>query len=181
LVPSYLTYRKTGSSPFMFSKEDTVINYVGRIYRYISLSSFVTVILNALFPKVMVFLIPIQCIENPYIFWTGMVLLHLSLLWIFIAQRNMKDEWRIGIDKRDKITLVTNGLFSKTRNPIFLGVIFVFFGLVMVIPNIVTFTILVAGVIVIQIQVRLEEEFLLKELGFEYQQYMKRINRWIFQ
>jgi protein-S-isoprenylcysteine O-methyltransferase Ste14 len=92
----------------------------------------------------------------------------------------MSDEWRIGIDIENKVQLITKGLFSISRNPIFLGVIVLFVGLFLIIPNLVTVIILITGIIVIQIQVRLEEEFLFRELGEEYNIYMNRVKRWLF-
>ena len=95
-------------------------------------------------------------------------------------QRNMANEWRIGIDNENKVNLITKGMFGISRNPIFLGVIIVFIGLFLIIPNAVIVVILVSGVIVIQVQVRLEEEFLLNQLGNEYKEYMSKVKRWIF-
>jgi len=106
-------------------------------------------------------------------------LVHLAFLIIFFAQRNMANEWRIGIDNENKVNLITNGMFGISRNPIFLGVITVFIGLFLIIPNVVTAIFLVSGVLVIQVQVRLEEEFLLSTLGDEYKDYMNKVNRWL--
>lgn len=84
----------------------------------------------------------------------------------------MANKWRIGIDIENEVKLVTKGLFNISQNPIFLGVILVFIGLFLIIPNIVTAIILFAGIIVNQVQVRLEEEFLLKKLEEEYKDYI---------
>jgi protein-S-isoprenylcysteine O-methyltransferase Ste14 len=35
------------------------------------------------------------------------------------------------------------------------------------------------GVVLIQIQVRLEEDFLVKNHGVEYEQYRRQVRRWI--
>jgi protein-S-isoprenylcysteine O-methyltransferase Ste14 len=106
--------------------------------------------------------------------------LHLSFLIIVVAQRNMGNQWRIGIDDRNKTSLVTNGLFGISRNPIFVGVIMIFLGLFLIIPNVITALILVSGYLVIQVQVRLEEEFLRAQLGEEYKHYMNGVGRWLF-
>ncbi len=55
---------------------------------------------------------------------------------------------------------------------------FTLFGLFLVIPNALTLLTLVLGVVLIQIQVRLEEEFLAKSHGAEYTEYRRRIRRW---
>lgn len=180
VVPSFVTYKRTGINPVKFSQEETAINFVGKAYKIISAMAFVTVAINAFIPKAMLFLIPIDYLENDILVWIGIGLVHLAFLIIFNAQRNMANEWRIGIDNENKVNLITKGMFSITRNPIFLGVIFVFVGLFLIIPNTVTVLILVTGVLLIQIQVRLEEEFLRNTLRDEYKSYEKQVNRWLF-
>jgi protein-S-isoprenylcysteine O-methyltransferase Ste14 len=53
------------------------------------------------------------------------------------------------------------------------------FGLFLVIPNALTLLTLGLGVVLIQIQVRLEEEFLARTHGEEYILYRRRVRRWI--
>ena len=62
---------------------------------------------------------------------------------------------------------------------IFLGVILTFLGLFLILPNILTAIILFVGVISIQIQVRLEEEYLLLVHGKIYKEYCQKVKRWI--
>lgn len=177
IVPSYITYKRTGINPFKFSKEETAINYVGKVYKIISAFAFVTVLLNAFLPSTMQYLVSIEYLVSETVVWIGLGLIHLAFLIIFIAQRNMANEWRIGIDNENKVNLITKGLFGISRNPIFLGVISVFIGLFLIIPNVVTGIILVCGFLVIQVQVRLEEEFLLSTLGVEYKEYLSTVKR----
>lgn len=179
IVPSYVTYKRTGINPFKFSNEETAINYVGKAYKIISAIAFITIALNAFQPSVMQYLVSIEYLKSEITVWVGLGLLHLSFIIIFIAQRNMANEWRIGIDNENKVNLITKGLFGISRNPIFLGVLIVFVGMFLIIPNAVTLVILISGFIVIQVQVRLEEEFLIKQLGDEYIDYMKNVKRWL--
>ena len=179
IMPSYLTYKRTGINPLKFSKEETAINFVGKAYKIISAIAFITVTFNAFIPSLMPFLTPVESLKSDYLVWIGFGLLHLSFLVIFIAQRNMANEWRIGIDNENKVNLITKGLFGISRNPIFLGVLIVFAGMFLIIPNAVTLVILISGFIVIQVQVRLEEEFLIKQLGDEYIVYMVNVKRWL--
>jgi protein-S-isoprenylcysteine O-methyltransferase Ste14 len=72
----------------------------------------------------------------------------------------MGKSWRIGIDEERPATLVRQGVFGLSRNPIFLGMMVTLLGLFLSIPNAVTLLVLALGVVLIQIQVRLEEEFL---------------------
>lgn len=179
IIPSFITFRRTGINPFQFSKEETAINYVGKAYKLISMVAFIAICINAFVPNLMIYLVLIEYLQIKNLVWLGFALLHLSFIWIFIAQRNMANEWRIGIDNKNKVNLITKGLFSISRNPIFLGVILVFLGLFLIIPNTITAIILFTGILVIQVQVRLEEEFLSKELGEEYKIYLKKVKRWL--
>lgn len=180
IIPSVRTYKRTGINPFKFSKEETAINYLGKTYKMISAFSFVVILLNAFFPSSMLYMPSIDYLVSELFVWIGLGLMHLAFLIIFVAQRNMANEWRIGIDHENKVNLITKGMFGITRNPIFLGVTLVFWGLFLIIPNTATVLILVAGTLVIQVQVRLEEEFLLKALGNEYQEYRHQVSRWLF-
>jgi protein-S-isoprenylcysteine O-methyltransferase Ste14 len=52
-------------------------------------------------------------------------------------------------------------------------------GFFLTIPNAITFAILVAGEFLIQIQVRLEEDFLARSHGKSYLAYQKQVRRWL--
>lgn len=106
-------------------------------------------------------------------------MLFISLLWTVIAQGHMKNSWRIGIDKDTKTELVTTGLFSISRNPIFFGMILSLIGLLLTTPNALTALFLTLGYVLIQIQIRLEEEFLTKEHGQVYLNYKQKVRRLI--
>ncbi len=53
-------------------------------------------------------------------------------------------------------------------------------GLFLVIPNALTLLAFVLGVVLIQIQVRLEEEFLSGTHGHEYGEYRQHARRWLW-
>lgn len=179
VFPTIKTYRQTGINPFRFNNESSAINFVGKAYKIIAGIAFLITALNAFIPASLPYTVPIQYIENQYVVWGGFILLHLSFIIIFAAQRTMANEWRMGIDEVNKVNLITKGLFGISRNPIFLGVIIAFIGLFLIIPNIGTALVLFSAFIVIQVQVRLEEDFLKKALGKEYIQYMESVNRWL--
>jgi protein-S-isoprenylcysteine O-methyltransferase Ste14 len=91
----------------------------------------------------------------------------------------MGESWRIGIDEERRAPLVRKGVFGLSRNPIFLGMMLTLLGLFLVTPNAVTLLVLVLGVVLIQIQVRLEEEFLSGVHGEEYAEYRRGVRRWL--
>ncbi|MCB0370800.1 MAG: isoprenylcysteine carboxylmethyltransferase family protein, partial [Bdellovibrionales bacterium] len=71
------------------------------------------------------------------------------------------------------------GLFGVSRNPIFLGVIISYIGTFLIIPNLLSFCIMVLTIVILQVQVRLEEEYLIKIHGDEYDEYKNKVRRWI--
>ena len=87
--------------------------------------------------------------------------------------------WRIGIDEEHRTPLVREGVFGVSRNPIFLGMMLTLLGLFLVIPNAVTLHVLGLGVVLIQIRVRLEEEFLSGAHGEAYAEYRRDVRRWL--
>ena len=91
----------------------------------------------------------------------------------------MGESWRIGIDHEHQTALVRTGVFGFSRNPIFLGMTITLVGLFFVIPNTLTALTLLIGAVLIQIQVRLEEEFLTKTHGKEYGEYRQQVRRWL--
>jgi len=70
-------------------------------------------------------------------------------------------------------------LLKISRNPIFLGMRVMLLGLFLIVPNVVTFAILITGELLIQTQVRLEEDFLSRIHGQAYLAYQKQVRRWL--
>jgi len=180
VVPTYLTYKKTGINPITFGKESNAHNYVGNVYKFLVFMLLMVFVIHFLNIELYNYLlVPIHYLELSSVFFIGFFLLHFALFWIVIAQKQMGNNWRIGIDEKNKSELVTHGLFSISRNPVFLGMMLSLFSIFLVLPNILTFFIAFTGYIVIQIQIRLEEEFLLKVFGQKYLDYKNRTRRLI--
>lgn len=178
VLPTLLTYRRTGTNPVTFGKEDNAHNYIGKWFKIILGLLILVVAANAFTEGWSTkYVLPVHYLEKDYINYTGWILLHLSLIWILIAQYQMHNSWRIGIDEKNKTELVTKGLFSVSRNPIFLGMIVSMLGAFLVLPNAITFFIAIASYLLIQIQIRLEEEHLQRTHGDVYSQYKKKTGR----
>ena len=91
----------------------------------------------------------------------------------------MSKSWRIGIDATEKTELVTTGLFSYSRNPIFLGMLLSLLGLLLIVPDAFTLMFFVVGFILMDVQIRLEEEYLQRMHGSAYSNYKEKTRRWI--
>jgi protein-S-isoprenylcysteine O-methyltransferase Ste14 len=179
VLPTYRIWKTTGVNPYKLGSSDSAHDYIGKNFRLTILACFVVVVLFAFSPNIYPFLLPISFLQNNILVIIGAILLFTALIWVLIAQVYMQKSWRIGIDEDVKIELIQTGLFKISRNPIFLGMRIMLLGLFLIIPNAVTFTILIAGELLVQTQVRLEEEFLTRSHGQAYLNYQKQVRRWI--
>lgn len=176
VVPSVRTYRATGINPITFGNSDNAHDLAGRWFKIIlGLIPFV-ILLYWTGNNYYHYSLPASYMVHPSIQWTGIALCILSFIWTAAAQWQMGNAWRIGIDEVNRTALVTKGIFALSRNPVFLGMIVTLLGFFLM-PNAITLLVLVAGYLLIQIQIRLEEEFLTRQHGKEYKEYRKRVRR----
>jgi len=176
---SYMAWKRTGVNPYAFGNNDTVHDYVGKLFRFTLIATALIVSAFSLSELLYNFLMPIPWFESSLLVGIGLVLLTVALVWVLVAQVQMGDSWRIGIDEHTSSPLVQHGLFGVSRNPIFLGMIIMMVGLLFTVPTAATLVVAMLGVVLIHIQVRLEESFLLEKYGDVYLSYQKRVRRWI--
>ena len=174
-----MLWRKTGINPLTFDKKDDAHGFNGKIFKIISLIELIIVGIYAFKNEWYKYLLPFWYLENPTSQKIGWSLLIISLVWVWVSQSQMAVSWRIGIDQKNKSELVTKGLFSISRNPIFFGIMIANVGLFLVIPNAFTLLIISLSTLSINTQIRLEEEFLKGEFGEKYIKYCKKVRRWI--
>lgn len=176
---SYVVWKKTGINPVVFKGTDNAHDFIGRLFKLLLAAVMTVVFVYAVIPSAYQYLMPIQWMERVWIKATGMTLLGASFLWTVLAQMEMGTSWRIGIDSEHRTKLVQTGVFRASRNPIYIGLMATLLGLFAVIPNAIAFMVLLLGVVLINIQVRLEEEYLKTTHGDEYAAYAQRVRRWI--
>lgn len=178
VLRSYLLWKKTKVNPLTFNKEDDAHGYNGKVFGFVFILELIIVSIYAFFPQWHKFLLPFWYFEIDSLMNSGWLLLIISLVFVWFAQGNMRESWRIGIDEENKSELITDGFFSLSRNPIFLGIMIANTGLFLVLPNAFTLLIVALSTVSINTQIRLEEEFLFKEFGSQYAQYQAKVNRW---
>jgi protein-S-isoprenylcysteine O-methyltransferase Ste14 len=177
VVPSVRVYKRTGVNPVTFGMSENAQDYIGFIMKVLTGLLTAAVLLPSISRAAYSYLNPLEYMEHKWIKSIGLLLVHAALIWIVVAQSQMKESWRIGIDEKNKTTLVTGGLFSISRNPIFLGMIVSTVGIFLILPNTLTFFIAATTYIVTQIQIRLEEARLLKQHGTSYTAYKNAVRR----
>ncbi len=176
--PTWRLWRREGRNALVLPFDDSAEGVVSKGFRLVILAVFAWLAATLFVPTD--WFGRLGALERPEIRLAGAALLAVSFLVIVVAQRQMGRSWRIGIDAGDRPRLVTQGLFARSRNPIFLSMRLNLLGLFLVAPNAVTLAALAAGEVLMQVQVRLEEAFLSQALGAEYEAYRAKARRWIW-
>lgn len=108
----------------------------------------------------------------------GLLLCAAGVLVIAIAQRQMGESFRIGIDDA-KTALVSRGLFARVRNPIYSGLLLLLLGVMLAVPCAASVTLGLAAAAAIAVHTRLEERHLLALHGDAYRAYAAGVGRFL--
>ena len=179
VIPSVRVKRKTGINPYVFKNTDSAHDFLGKVSAPITSLIFIVALVNLFYPEGLQYFAPFTWLEISILKYTGFAFIHLALLWIIVAQVQMSNSWRVGIDHSARTELKTNGLFSISRNPVFLGMLVTLAGIFFILPNAITLLVATVSVMLFQVQVRLEEEYLSMIHGNTYITYCKKVRRWI--
>ena len=179
VLRSLLVYRRSGVNPLVLPSSADAYGYVARAFKVVVAGIAVAVITLATWPESQVYFGRWSVLSTPVVAYAGWALLIASLIWLLIAQAQMGTSWRIGIDDKRRTELVQHGLFTLSRNPIFLAMRVNLVGLFLVFPSAITSALLVAGEILMQVQVRLEEQHLTNLHGQLYDAYRAKVRRWL--
>lgn len=178
LLPRWRMKRATGQEVFVVPRDDSAQGFIGRMFKLLFGLAFVALVVHAFAPQWERYLLPADFLMHQTTLWIGLVLLHASLVLVLVAQAQMARSWRVGFDEKAKTELVTGGLFRYSRNPVFVGMLLTMLGLFLVLPNALTLLAATLTWTVLQIQVRMEEAYLMNAQGEPYMAYMKRVRRW---
>jgi protein-S-isoprenylcysteine O-methyltransferase Ste14 len=110
--------------------------------------------------------------------WAGVLfcLAGVVLLWWTLV--SFGKSFRVGIDTSHPDRLVTSGVFSYSRNPIYVAFGVVLLGQFLVFPNWILLVYMAAAVWLFNRQILREEEFLKGHYGQEYSDYCSRVRRY---
>ena len=115
----------------------------------------------------------------PVLQWTGLAIAAIGVAFFIVAMLTMADSWRAGIPDSDKTAFVHMGIYRISRNPAFVGFDLMYIGLLMAFPNIIHLLFAVFPVVMLHLQIRQEEDFLRKTFGTYYEEYCKKVRRYI--
>ncbi len=109
----------------------------------------------------------------------GLALGVLGLSLCAVAQWTMGAAWRVGIDEGRRTPLIERGVYAFVRNPTYLGLFAVNAGLWLVWPTASIGTFAVVFFVVMELQVRCEEEHLEALHGEAFRRYRDRTRRYL--
>ncbi len=141
-VRSFILYKNTGVNVLgKFGRKGRI----GRNERGLTFASLIIPIVafNYVFiPQNYHLLLPFAFLELDWIKNTGIIVYAIGFLIAIIAQFQMQNDWRIGVDPEQNTNLVTRGLYQYSRNPIYVGIIISFIGFFLLLPSWASFTFL---------------------------------------
>ena len=110
----------------------------------------------------------------------GIILTAFGVLSFIVSVLQMKDNWRAGVQKEEKTTLVTTGIYSISRTPAFLGFDLMYLGILFSFFNSYLCFATSFALTFFHLQIKYVEEIFLQEtFGNEYMKYRKKVFRYI--
>jgi len=109
----------------------------------------------------------------------GIVLCIAAVISIIASLVSFGNSFRVGIDENKPDKLVTSGMFAFSRNPLYVCFDAFLFGQFLVHRNIIIAVAIVGFALAIHRQILREEKFLTSHYGGEYEEYRKKVRRYL--
>jgi protein-S-isoprenylcysteine O-methyltransferase Ste14 len=108
----------------------------------------------------------------------GIAMVIAGFIFYIWALKNLGNSWRLGIDENHPGKLVTTGIYSKTRNPVYVFFNLYFFGIFLINGNLIFLIFTVFIMVNLHFMILEEEKFLIKTFGKEYKNYIAATGRY---
>lgn len=163
----------------IFRATRPIQKYFGILEKVMTISIVLIIIIHAFFKDYFLATNYINCMDNPQIKILGFIIGLGGLLICRIAQITIGKSWRVGIDENAKPGLITHGIYKYMRNPTYTGLYLLCAGVWILNPTFLYSYWILAFYLMIEFQVRCEEEYLQTQYGNEYLDYCKQTKRYI--
>lgn len=157
--------RATGDRPWAFTSAKGVQRLAGASFAL----SVAVLILASAFPRT----------NDNFLNVVVALLALIGAAIVIVAQIQMGRAWRVGVREGDSPLFVSHGLFRYSRNPIFVGMMFVGFAAAMVSGTSWSWAALAAFMVSCAVQVGIEEKHLEVNFGEPYRDFRASVPRWI--
>jgi protein-S-isoprenylcysteine O-methyltransferase Ste14 len=173
--------RQTGVDPLALRplrSAKTATTYVERVLVVGTVALNVDIVANAFAPQVVADSLAVPLLRQSSVLgWIGLTMLTAGLALDLAATFRMGRSWRVGIDQENPGVLVTSGIYSRVRHPIYTGVMLMACGLAMTTADVVSIAVGAAALVGLPVQAHFEEEFLAARYGATYIEYCQRTRR----
>ncbi|NVJ60383.1 MAG: isoprenylcysteine carboxylmethyltransferase family protein [Gammaproteobacteria bacterium] len=132
-----------------------------------------------IFPSIDQYLVMINLMQNTWLIIFGNLLLTVGFFLTVMINFKLGREWRSGIDPDGPKTIITNGLYRFSRNPMFVFVAISQVGFFLAVPSMFTLVCLLIGLYTLNSQAIEEEKHLLQVFPLEYENYLSQVRRWV--
>ncbi len=117
--------------------------------------------------------------QNDAILFSGAIMLVAGFGVALTGHYQLGPCWRSGIDPGGPAKLVRDGLYSRSRNPMMIGVLLAQSGFFLALPSSFSLVCLLMGLVAVLSQVRIEESHLAQAFPTEYPSYQRQVRRWL--
>jgi protein-S-isoprenylcysteine O-methyltransferase Ste14 len=118
-------------------------------------------------------------LDHAFIDVIGLCVGILGLALCRSAQVTMGGAWRVGIDEERSTELIENDAFRYVRKPTYSGFFLLVFGVWLIWPTPLVALVGLLFVVLLEVQVRSEERFLLERHGERHAAYQARTKRYV--
>ena len=110
----------------------------------------------------------------------GLIIEVFGVVVFILSVLEMKDNWRAGVQRQNKTSLVTSGIYKFSRNPAFLGFDLMYIGILLAFFNWYLLISTIIAIILFHFQiVNVEEDFLIESFGDEYLNYKEKVCKYL--
>lgn len=164
--------QRTGVDPEVLHAATTPLQrYFAALLRLLTRVVVALVVLHALAPETWPPLVRLSALRSAWFDVAGLASGVGGLSLCASAQVTMGSSWRVGIDTERPTTLVTSGLYRFIRNPTYLGLHLMNLGMWIIWPTTLVAAFAVLFFVVMDLQVRAEEEHLVGLHGEAFRAY----------
>jgi protein-S-isoprenylcysteine O-methyltransferase Ste14 len=176
----YLIRLKTRPLPRQYMGERGSSHWLGHVtFRFFRVLILAVCVVRLFYPGIDTYLFICTYLSVWPVLAAGVVLMVSGFVFTVVGHFTLGKNWVSGINPSLKRELVTHGVYSCSRNPMYIGVLATQLGFFLALPSGFTLLCLLVGFISIFNQVRLEEEYLKQNAANEYQRYCENVPRWV--
>ena len=147
-------------------------------FRLFRVTIWMVCVVRLFYPSTDAYLGMFTSMMNVPIIFAGNILLTCGFLTTIIVHLSMGSQWRSGVDPQGPNSLITNGFFRFSRNPMFVAIGVSQLGFFLALPSIFSLVCLIIGIVSLYRQALVEEAHLAQTHPNDYARYSASTRRW---